>query len=117
MQAFPGRHPERVGRREQGAHQRGGIGADDAAACVEQLRERRPACDVAIAQVAVPARMRGRLGGLLAQRLVDGAEQRIADAQVDEEAERREHDRHHERERQRQAQPDRQPAHPVSRRR
>ena len=74
---------------------------------VQQLRERGTTADVAIAEVGASTRVRDSLRRLGAKRLIDGGEQRVSDALVDEEAHAREHDRHRDCEGEREPQPDR----------
>ena len=62
---------------------------------------------VTVEQRPLVTKARQRLGRLAAQPLVDGREQRRADAQVENAAERSEHERHRECERQRQPDADR----------
>ncbi len=82
----------------------------------EQLRERRAAGRVWIDEALLLVRARRRLERLGVKGLVDGREQRAADAHVDEQPHAGEHDRHRQGEAERQPDADRQPAHsaPVS---
>ena len=91
---------------------------DHRAAPVEQLRECRPARDVAVDEPALSSPdVRHGLGGLRAQRLIDRREQRGSDAEVHEDAHGREDGRHRDGERKCQPEANRHAAHARSRRR
>ncbi len=79
-----------------------------------ELGERRPAGDIDVDQASALTHVALGLSCLRGERLVDGGEERIADADVDEDAHSCEHDRHDDRERERQAYADRERPHACS---
>ena len=73
--------------------------------------------NISIGEISASAGMRDGLRGLRSKRLVNRAEQRLTDAQIDEKTHAREHDGHRDRKGERQPKSDRQPVQPLSRRR
>ena len=73
--------------------------------------------DVPVVEIRAAPRVRHRLRRLRPEGLINRAEQRAADAEVDEDAHGREHERHREREREREPEPDRKAAQVLDRNR